>query len=74
MGTAGDEALAAALARLEAAVTRLEAAAASAVPPAVDHVTPDAAVPAGDRRQEAAAALDATIGRLRTLLDGLEHG
>lgn len=80
---ADEQRIARALACLDAAVTRLERAAlptGRAAPKADMETTPDgmaspsASEPLEQRHQQAARGLDATIGRLRTLLDGIEGG
>lgn len=80
---ADEQRIARALACLDAAVTRLERAALStgrAAPRADVETMPDgtASPPASEhleqRHEQAARGLDATIGRLRSLLDGIEGG
>jgi hypothetical protein len=66
---AGEDSVADALARLDAAVARLDGAAAAASSRAA--VARTAQI---EQNQAAARGLDATIGRLRTLLDGIARG
>jgi hypothetical protein len=79
--TETDDRLARAIERLDAAVARLEraAAAASASAGSSGEKPAPSAAPGADanlqqRHAQALLGLDATIGRLRTLLDGVERG
>lgn len=73
-----EDRLARALERLDAAVARLEwaAAAAAAERPGEQPAAPSAGAGSDleQRHAQAVLGLDATIGRLRTLLDGVERG